>query len=168
MFNERQEAERKEKIIRVVKCFLETNGSMREISEVTKVPKASVQRYLHDKVIKQELGGDVYDLVQEKIKRLRQEEEIKSNILRVVKCFLETNGSMEKISEVTKIPSSSVQRYLNDERVIELCGLDTHTYIQNKIKENKQQALQKGGKKYVENNEFTKDEVGKFTGSRKK
>lgn len=168
MFNERQEAERRDKIVRVVKCFLETNGSMREISEKTKVPKASVQRYLNDKVISELLGSDVYELVQEKIKRLIQEDEIRANILKTVKCFMETNGSMEKISQMTNFPTSNVQRYLNDGRIIELCGEDTYNFIQNKLGENKHEALVKGGKNYVANNESTKDEIGKFTGSRKK
>lgn len=97
-----------------------------------------------------------------------QEEEKRLKILKVAKHFFEHGGSIEEVSASTGIPESSVQRYLHDPVIINELGKEVYDVIQIKIKESKQEGLSKGGKTYAENNDFTKNEIGKFTGSRKK
>lgn len=97
---------------------------------------------------------------QEELKRLK--------ILRVAKHFMEHGGSMIEVGEATGVPASSVQRYLNDQEIIILLGREAYDSIQDKLKENKQEGLSRGGKNYYANNEFTKDELGKFSGSKKR
>ena len=102
-----------------------------------------------------------------------QERKKHMNILIVVKYFLENNGpSIEEVSQATDIPSSSVQRYLNDPLVTQLCQelgfSDPHKEIQTLLQRNKENGLKKGGTNYAMNNVPTKDELGKFKGSRKK
>ena len=53
----------------------------------------------------------------------QQRIEIDQKILKCVEIFLTSGGTMEELSEKAKIPSSSVQRYLNSERIVELVGL---------------------------------------------
>jgi hypothetical protein len=101
---------------------------------------------------------------------ISQEQEIKINekILKVVKAFLETKGSMEEISKITEISSSSVQRYLNDEvRITNLLGKETYDEIVKIIEENKLNGLKKGGTISTSKNEPIRDENGHFIGNKK-
>lgn len=97
-----------------------------------------------------------------------QEEQKRLKTLKVAKYFFENGGSIEEVSIATGIPHSSIQRYLHDPLIITELGQEVYDVIQNKLSENKQEGLEKGGRTYAENNESTKDELGKFTGSRKK
>ncbi|MGE5455937.1 MAG: hypothetical protein ACM3O4_02360 [Ignavibacteriales bacterium] len=97
-----------------------------------------------------------------------QEEEKRLKILKVAKYFFEHGGSIEEVSAATGIPESSVQRYLHDPIIINDLGKDVYDVIQEKIKQNKIEAVIKGGKTYAENNDYIKDEIGKFTGSKRK
>ena len=76
---------------------------------------------------------------------------------------------MIEIGKALNMSSSSVQRYLNDEQTIKTyLGTECFDEIQRKLLENKKEGLVRGGKNYAKNNEFTKDELGRFTGSRRK
>jgi hypothetical protein len=97
-----------------------------------------------------------------------QEIKINENVLKVVKAFLKTKGSMEEISEITEIPSSSVQRYLNDEvRIKSLLGKETYDEIVKIKEENKLKGLKKGGIISTSKNEPIRDENGHFIGNKK-
>lgn len=98
----------------------------------------------------------------------QQEKEIYLKILKVASEFLKTGASIEEVSKTTKISSSSVQRYLNDRRIIEVLGQKEYDQIQNMLKIRKQEALRKGGINSVSNNEVVKDSLGHFNGVRKK
>ena len=103
-----------------------------------------------------------------------QEKEKELKMLRVASLFLKENLSDEEIALETGISSSSVGRYLTDTRLIPLLtkigkdGLETFNYIQNKRQENLLAAKKKGGLNFAKNNVAEKDELGKFTGSRRK
>lgn len=97
-----------------------------------------------------------------------QEERKYKNMLTVAKYFTENGGSMIDIESATGISSSSAQRYLRDKELQHLIGKEAFDIIQAKLDQNKKDALSKGGKNYALNNEFTKDEIGQFTGSRKR
>lgn len=88
-------------------------------------------------------------------------------------------NSIGEISEVTEIPTSTIQRYLNDKRLYEeffseagkvsedIEVSEVFERIQNTLKEYKQNGLSKGGKKSQELHGYEKDENGKFKGGRK-
>lgn len=88
-------------------------------------------------------------------------------------------NSIGEISEVTKIPTNTIQRYLNDKKLYEEFFLEAGIVkedmevdevferIQNDLKEYKQNGLSKGGKKSQELHGYAKDENGKFIGGRK-
>lgn len=97
-----------------------------------------------------------------------QKREINKKILLVTEEFLCVGGTIEDISNKTGISSSSVQRYLNDKRIIDLLGQDVYEEIQNKLKNNKYNGEQLGGEMFANNNISLKDSTGKFTGSRGK
>ena len=96
-----------------------------------------------------------------------QEEVIMGKVKMVVKAFGMASGNINEISRLTGIPTSSVQRYLNSERVVQLFGPEVANSIKKKLEENLHNAKIKGGQNYALNNVAEKDELGKFTGSRK-
>lgn len=77
----------------------------------------------------------------------KQQRERDKNILRTVQTFLEYNCriSDEKLSEITKIPRSTIGRYLSSERTKELIGIDNFAYIKRERNVNKRLGCQKGG-----------------------
>lgn len=92
-----------------------------------------------------------------------------ANVLKTARYFLKHGGSMVEVGKALNISSSSVQRYLNDEQTIKEClGAECFNEIQVKLLKSRKEGLIKGGKHSTQNNEFTKDELGRFTGSRKK
>ena len=97
-----------------------------------------------------------------------QEEIIMGKVRMVVEAFSKTSGNISEISKMTNIPTSSVQRYLNSERVGQLFGPEIADGIKKKLEENLHNAKVKGGRTYATNNIAEKDELGKFTGSRKR
>lgn len=94
--------------------------------------------------------------------------DIDKKIMLVTRVFLEHPASFEEIAKRTNISSSSVQRYLNDKRIIELLDKDTYDHIQELIKINTKAGRSKGGYISTKNNIATKDENGKFNGSIKR
>jgi len=97
-----------------------------------------------------------------------QEARRRLKILTVAKHFIEHGCSIEEISNATGISQSSVQRYLHDPLIISELGRDVYDLIETKINENKLKAVIKGGKTFAENNNYVKDETGKFKGSTRK
>jgi len=97
-----------------------------------------------------------------------QEKIILEKVKKVVDAFSKTSGSIEEISRMTGISTSSVQRYLNSERVIELFGPEVADGIKRKLEENLHNAKIKGGQNFALNNVAEKDEFGKFSGSKKR
>ena len=90
----------------------------------------------------------------------------------VVKSFLGSKKTINEISKETGIPTSSVQRYLNDENCIKtLYKGDSDLIIesiQGALENNKSSAPYLGGRSFASNNIPTKDSLGHFTGSRRK
>lgn len=89
-------------------------------------------------------------------------------ILEVAICFLETHGSIEEVSKETGISTSSVQRYLNDSSIIKLLGSEIYDEIQSILKQKRQERAEYAGFVSSEQNDYLKDENGKFIGSRAK
>ena len=98
----------------------------------------------------------------------QQRIEIDQKILKCVEIFLTSGGTMEELSEKTKIPSSSVQRYLNSKRIIELIGQDAYDEVQKNLKENILEARSKGGIVSTIKNNAVRDDDGKFIGNIKR
>lgn len=91
-------------------------------------------------------------------------------IIYTVKKFLESDcQSLEELAQEINIPSSSIQRYLKEKQIIETYfGEDVYIMIRERIQINKQLGNEKGGVNYVNYNSYSKDENGKFTGSRRR
>lgn len=98
----------------------------------------------------------------------QQRIEIDQKILKCVEIFLTSGETMEELSTKTKIPSSSVQRYLNSKRIIELIGQDAYDEVQKKLKENTLEARSKGGTISTIKNTSVRDDDGKFIGNIKR
>ena len=98
----------------------------------------------------------------------RQYKAIEIKILKVAKAFLENPVSNIELAEITGIPSSSVQRYLNDTRLIYLLGKDSFDKIQELLKSNTLAARQKGGIISTTNNMPLRDSIGKFRGNKQR
>ena len=98
----------------------------------------------------------------------QQRIEIDQKILKCVEIFLTSGGTMEELSTKIKIPSSSVQRYLNSKRIIELIGQDAYDEVQKKLKENTLEARSKGGTISTIKNTSVRDDDGKFIGNIKR
>ena len=101
------------------------------------------------------------------------EEQRKLKIKRIiftVQSFLESDcHNLEELSNQINISSSSIQRYLNEKQIIEeYFGEDIYETVREKIEFNKREGLSKGGTNFVNYNVSTKDEFGKFTGSRRR
>lgn len=91
-------------------------------------------------------------------------------IIFTVQSFLESDfKNLEELSEKIGIPSSSIQRYLKEKQVIdEYFGEEIYEMIRERINFNKAEGLSKGGTNFANFNVSTKDEFGKFTGSRRR
>ena len=101
-----------------------------------------------------------------------QEELKKEKVKKVVITFLSGNDNIIEVSKKTGISHGSVQRYLHDKEYIKSCfpinSDKIISEIDNKLSNNKQEGLSRGGINSSINNNYTKDELGHFTGSRKK
>ena len=98
-----------------------------------------------------------------------QEINIRKKVLTVTSEFINTGYSIENVSKITGISSSSVQRYLNDQkRIVSLLGKDVYDEIQKMLKHNKKECLSKGGYISTLKNEAIRSNDGKFSGNRKK
>lgn len=91
-------------------------------------------------------------------------------ILLTVQSFLE--GDFQNLSELSQhigLSTSSIQRYLKEKKVItEYFGPEIYELVQEKLALNKENGHIKGGFNYHFNNISTKDNNGKFTGSKRK
>lgn len=98
-----------------------------------------------------------------------QYDEKELRVLKTVEDFIKTGDSNIDIANRLGYSSSSVQRYLTDKNTITLLlGADTYEFIQKKIKENKKNALSKGGKVSQSRHYQTRDKNGHYTGNIKK
>ena len=102
----------------------------------------------------------------------QQYEEKLRKVDTVVKSFLGSKKTISEISKETGIPSSSVQRYLNDITSIKTLYKDDSNLIIEAIKgvleNNRLEAPYIGGLAFASNNISTKDSYGHFTGSRRR
>lgn len=93
-------------------------------------------------------------------------------VKKVVNLFLsEDNLTINDISKITGIASSSVQRYLHDPFILEIFGTDAEqilSEIEMKLKQNSDNGRILGGQVFSNNNTSLKDENGHFIGSIKK
>ena len=94
-----------------------------------------------------------------------QYKEKEKRILLVAKAFLENPVSNIELSEITGISPSSVQRYLNDPKIITLLGQEAFDKIQELLKNNTLAARVKGGIISTTNNMPLRDSIGKFSGN---
>lgn len=95
----------------------------------------------------------------------KQEREILEKVRRVVDIFSKSSVSIEEIAEMTGIPASTVQRYLNSDKVAKMFGDEKAISIKNQLKENLRMAKIRGGENSARNNIALRDEEGKFKGS---
>ena len=91
----------------------------------------------------------------------------------VVDSFLEHESiSINQLSREIKIPSSTIQRDLNDIDYISTIygekAKEILVKISNRLKENKKHGLSMGGVNSTTNNEPIRDENGKFVGNKKR
>lgn len=97
-----------------------------------------------------------------------QQREIEQKILMVVRDFCTNGGSIEDVSSRTGISSSSVQRYLNHQKIITLLGQVVYDNVQAQLQINKQNGLSKGGINSTSNYEAVRDSEGHFIGNVKR
>lgn len=93
-----------------------------------------------------------------------------SNILKEIeKC-----ENIKEVSDKTSISTSTIQRYLNDDKLIlEVVGSqdvanEKRNYISNWLENAKINGVKRGGTTTQERYGFEKDKAGKFQGSRKR
>ncbi len=86
--------------------------------------------------------------------------------------FNSNNKTIYDVERETKIPHSSVQRYLHAYNYIKKLFPDDYVLriaiIESRLDKNKVEGNRKGGVNFAINNEATKDENGQFTGSKKR
>lgn len=102
-----------------------------------------------------------------------QQIEKKNRIKFAVDSFLEyENISINQLSRIINIPSSTIQRDLNDvESIIEIYDSKAKKVLEqisDKLKKNKVDGLSRGGITSTTNNVPIRDENGKFTGNKKR
>lgn len=107
--------------------------------------------------------------MQSEKQRLEKEQRIKF----VVDSFLENEGiSINELSRKIKIPSSTIQRDLNDVDYISIIyGMNAKEkllIIRDRLKKNKEKGTSTGGINSTTINEPVRDENGKFIGNRKR
>ena len=93
-------------------------------------------------------------------------EEKEKKIIICAKLFLEENYTIKDIKELTGYSTSSIQRYLNDDFIIEKFGQEVYDKIKKKLSETKHNGNVMGGINSQTNNEYQKDKDGKFIGSK--
>lgn len=97
----------------------------------------------------------------------------KQQVKLVIDSFLKYKDiTIDELSKIIGVSSSSIQRYLNDVEYIELIyGTEAKTILEKvseKLKKNKNDGLSKGGINSTTNNVPIRDENGKFTGNKKR
>ncbi len=120
-----------------------------ELSEVTRKYRELVKEY-------STINHQIFD------------DEKRRKVICSVLCFEASNYSIsiDDISKITGISSSSVQRYLKEEGIISVAfGPEEYRLIQEALRYNKQQGNIKGGINSFLNNYSLKGENGRFSGS---
>ena len=97
-----------------------------------------------------------------------QKRAIDLRIMKVTRAFLEHPVSIKEISKITGVSASTVQRDLNNTRIIELFGQDIYDEIQALLYNNMLESRKKGGIISNKNNEHLKNEKGRFIENRKR
>lgn len=102
-----------------------------------------------------------------------QIEKKKERIKKVVDTFLQyENISINELSQIINVSSSTIQRDLNDvEYISEVYGTQTAEIlriVRRKLSINKNNGLSRGGIASTTNNEPIRDENGKFTGNKRR
>lgn len=93
-----------------------------------------------------------------------QAAEKEKKILKCVRTFLKSNGNIQEVSKITGIPTSSVQRYLNEkETILERLGNDIYEAVQEQLRLNKEEGLSRGGKVTTSRYSYLRDNSGKYT-----
>lgn len=79
---------------------------------------------------------------------------------------LNNSSSIKEISEKTKIPTSTIQRYLNNNKLLKECGLTDNDIanINTWLSNSKKSGLSKGGKNSQEKYTYNRDNSGHYTG----
>ena len=96
-----------------------------------------------------------------------QEKEMLKKMQQIIK-ILPTCKSIKEISEQTKIPTSTIQRYLNkEELLIDIISKEELTFIKNWLINAKKEGIKKGCTNSQEKNSYLKDDKGKFIGNKK-
>ena len=107
--------------------------------------------------------------MQSEKQRLEKEQRIKH----VVDSFLKYEDvSINQLSRLLKIPSSTIQRDLNDVDYISaiygVAAKEKLLIIRDRLKKNKEKGTSRGGIISTTINEPVRDENGKFTGNKKR
>lgn len=94
-------------------------------------------------------------------------------VKKVIDTFLSYEEiSINELSRVTRISSSTIQRDLNDLEYIRMIyggkSKEVFEKISERLKKNRKNGLSKGGTISTTNNEPIRDENGKFTGNKKR
>lgn len=91
-------------------------------------------------------------------------------IIYTVQSFLSSDyPNLEALAQDIKIPSSSIHRYLHEKDIIiSVFGEEVYDLVREKLALSKTMGLQKGGFNSALNNNYTKDEKGHFTGSKRR
>ncbi len=93
---------------------------------------------------------------------------IDQNILKAVQAYLISGGTMKEVAQETGLTPSTVQRYLNSERIIELLDQEVYDDVQEKLKQSTIEARSRGGVASTRENIGIRSEDGKFIGNRKR
>ena len=104
-----------------------------------------------------------------------QEEKIEKRILLTLKLFYENDGDIndEQLARLVSMTgistsSSTVGRDLTSNRLKQLISLEEYDEIQRLRRRNKEKGQTLGGRSSTFYNDYTKNEKGQFTGSKKR
>lgn len=105
------------------------------------------------------------------MKSKEQEQLIKERVKLVVEAlFISNVNSINELANKLRIPSSTIQRDLNNKELInEIFGTKSNMneLISQKLQEFKLQGFSRGGINSTNNNEYLRDEYGHFSGVKK-
>lgn len=98
----------------------------------------------------------------------QEEKEIKIHkVIEVYKKYKNEIKNLKQLSNITSIPTSTLQRYLNND-ISKYISKEEYLEIQKWLQTAKQEGLSRGGINSQLNNEYTKDEIGRFNGNKKR
>lgn len=134
------------------------------------------KKTIHDYIARLNKPGDAYYNPQkyQMIKQFRQNQRDKKLLKTAVQFLAQPNSSLKELSDklneenpdiLEAFSSSTVQRYLTDERLRDLIGQEVFESIQSQLQMNKHSGQVKGGLTSFAKNQHKKDENNnKFTG----